>query len=92
MLKRQVETNATPESNQAKSEDAPDFREALSRPVRTKVLTEEERKLQRAEQKDFRANLVRKVGELTALCIYVFKNCVWKDCKMHDFCDWMSNK
>jgi len=38
------------------------YREALTTSVRTKALTEEERKLRRAEQKDFRSNLVRRVG------------------------------
>ncbi|XP_076821519.1 myosin light chain kinase, smooth muscle-like isoform X3 [Clavelina lepadiformis] len=37
------------------------YKEALQISVRTKALTEEERKMKRAEQKDFRGNLVRKV-------------------------------
>lgn len=52
-----------PPSGKKDNEQQPDFREALSRNVKTKVLSEEERKTLKAEQKDFRANLVRKVGK-----------------------------
>ena len=40
------------------------YKEALSTQVKTKALTEDERKKQKAEQLDFRSTLVRKVGKL----------------------------
>lgn len=40
-----------------------DYKQVLSTNVRTKSMTEEERKAHRAEQKDFRDKLVRKIGE-----------------------------
>ena len=45
-------------------ESGPAFKEVLSTSVKPKTLTEEERKAMKVEQKDFRFNLVRKVGEL----------------------------
>uniref|UniRef100_H2YHI4 Myosin light chain kinase, smooth muscle n=1 Tax=Ciona savignyi TaxID=51511 RepID=H2YHI4_CIOSA len=43
------------------------YKEALSTSVKTKAMTEEERKRRKAEQLDFRANLVRKVDTKVAL-------------------------
>nr|XP_039266508.1 muscle M-line assembly protein unc-89-like [Styela clava] len=59
---KKTEQPLSPEPTSSKrEEEQPDFREVLSRPVKTKVLSEDERKKLRAEQKDFRSNLVRKV-------------------------------
>ena len=40
----------------------PDYKGVLSTTVKTKTLTEDERKMLKAEQQDFRSSLVRKVG------------------------------
>lgn len=63
---KKVEGSASTEPGVGKMEEVPAFREALSRPVKTKVLSEDERKMLKGEQKDFRGTLTRKVETRTS--------------------------